>query len=296
MVFLLGAPQFNFGSAAMFNSFTWTKTGKQRVAILEKYEPLQPFLFSELSELIEAETFIDVGANIGAYSIAMAALDCIKSVHAFEATPVTVDELKANVGLNPNASKITVHPVALSDTARVVNFGIVSDFSGANSIIDTSIHGRDKFSDQLSIRCVPLDDIVCIRDEVVSLKIDVEGHELQAVAGSRNLLGHNRVLIQVENHAPSDGRLADFLSELGYRLLLNIGPDHYFSNIADLGETQIISAFSRASSNMIRTNLARGGILDKRSIWIRSPIGVSIELSGMAAELARKLKRSLQRS
>jgi len=50
----------------MFSSFTWTKTGKQRIAILEKYEPLQPFLFSELSKLIEAETFIDIGANIGA--------------------------------------------------------------------------------------------------------------------------------------------------------------------------------------------------------------------------------------
>src|SRR3954463_6470305 len=148
----------------MFSSFTWTKIGKQRVAILEKYEPLQPFLFSELSTLIEAKIFIDIGANIGAYSIAMAALDCIKSVHAFEPTPLTVDELKANIVLNPNASKITVHPVALSDTVKVVNFGVVSNFSGANSIIDTLIHGRDKFSDQLSIRCVPLEDIVYVRD------------------------------------------------------------------------------------------------------------------------------------
>jgi FkbM family methyltransferase len=280
----------------MFNSFTWTKTGRQRVAILEKYEPLQPFFFSELSKLIGAATFIDIGANIGAYSIAMASLDCIKSVHAFEPTPVTVDELKANIGLNPHASKITVHPVALSDAAKAVNFGVVSDFSGANSIIDTSIHPQEKFSDRLTIRCVPLDDIVSVRDEVLAMKIDVEGHELQAIAGSRNLLGQNRVLIQVENHSTGDVRLADFLSELGYRLLLNIGPDHYFSNIPELGETQVISAFSRASSSMIRSNLSRGGILDKRSIWIRSRIGVSIELSGTAARLARRLKRSLQRS
>lgn len=280
----------------MFSSFTWTKTGKQRVAILEKYEPLQPFLFSELSKLIEAETFIDIGANIGAYSIAMAALDCIKSVHAFEPTPLTVGELKANIGLNPNASKITVHPVALSDAARLVNFGVVSDFSGANSIIDASIHGRDKFSDQLSIRCVPLDDIVSVRDEVLAMKIDVEGHELQAIAGSRNLLEQNRVLMQVEHHDRSDARLADFLGGLGYRLLLNVGPDHYFSNVPDLSETEIISAFSRASSNMIMSNLARDGISDERSIRMRSRIGVSIELSGTAAKLARRLKRSLRRS
>jgi len=226
----------------------------------------------------------------------MAALDCIKSVHAFEPTPLTVDELKANIGLNPNASKIAVHPVALSDTAKVANFGVVSDFSGANSIIDTSIHDRDKFSDQLSIRCVPLDDIVSVRDEVLSMKIDVEGHELQAVAGSRNLLGQNQVLMQVEHHDRSDVRLADFLSGLGYRLLLNVGPDHYFSNVPTLGEKEIISAFSRASSNMIMSNLARDGISDDRSIRMRSRIGVSIELSGAAAKLARRLKRSLRRS
>ncbi len=35
------------------------------LAILEKYEPLQPFLFNELSKLIGAKTFVDIGANIG---------------------------------------------------------------------------------------------------------------------------------------------------------------------------------------------------------------------------------------
>ena len=106
----------------MFDTFSWTSVGKERIAILAKYEPLQPYLLAELTKSIGAEIFLDIGANIGAYSVMMASLDCIKRVHAFKPTPLTLGELSANIGLNPNASKITVHPIALSELRKSGNF------------------------------------------------------------------------------------------------------------------------------------------------------------------------------
>ncbi|HMF52546.1 MAG TPA: FkbM family methyltransferase [Candidatus Saccharimonadales bacterium] len=279
----------------MLDSFNWTNVAKERIAILAKYEPLQPYMLMELTKSVGAEIFLDIGANIGAYSVIMASIDCIKAVHAFEPTPLTFSELSANIGLNSNASKVTVHPIALSDSEKVASLGIVSDFSGANSIVGTSIHEVDKFTNQLEVKCLPLDSVLTIQQKTLSIKIDVEGHELQALAGSGGLLTKNRAIIQIENYNPSDPALSDILTRFGYRMLFHVGPDEYFSNIPSLNETEIIAAFSRASTNMISANFSKDAATNGRPIRVQFPLGIAVELSGSTAGLARKARQSLRR-
>ncbi len=279
----------------MFDTFSWTSVGKERIAILAKYEPLQPYLLAELTKSIGAEIFLDIGANIGAYSVMMASLDCIKRVHAFEPTPLTLGELSANIGLNPNASKITVHPIALSNFEKVATFGIVSDFSGANSIVGTSIHASDKFTNQLDVKCLPLDSVLTFQQRTLSIKIDVEGHELPALAGSSGLLTKNRAVIQIENYDPGDPSLSSLLESLGYRMLFYVGPDQYFANISSLNEAEIIAAFSRATTSMISEGFSKDAATSGRPVRIQFPLGIAMELSGSTAVLARKARQSLRR-
>ena len=280
----------------MLDSFNWTDVAKKRIAILANYEPLQPFLLKELTKTVGAEIFLDIGANIGAYSVIMASLPSIRAVHAFEPTPNTFEELSANIGLNLHASKVVVHPTALSDSKKTVSFGIVSDFSGANSIVETSIHETDKFASQFEVNCLPLDEILADQHTIISIKIDVEGHELQTLAGARNLLTKNRVILQIENYNPADPSLLSALTHCGYRMLFNVGPDQYFSNIPSLSESDIIAAFSRASSAMIAENFSKATNLNSRPIRVQSPLGIAIELSGPASRLVRKARQSLRRS
>jgi len=280
----------------MFERLNWTDVAKERIAILAKYEPLQPFLLMELTKSTGAEVFLDIGANIGVYSIIMASLPSVEVIHAFEPTPTTCDELATNIGLNSNSSKIAVHRTALSDSAKSVTFGIVSEFSGANSIIGTSIHKADQFTDRFEVACLPLDEVLTDQQKTFSIKIDVEGHELQALAGARNLLTKNSAIIQIENYNPDDLSMVNTLTGYGYRLLFNVGPDQYFSNIPSLTDRDIIAAFSNASSAMISENFANETTGTNRPIRVQAPFGIAVELSGQMMTLARSARQALRRS
>jgi FkbM family methyltransferase len=293
----IGSFEFSCGSEdTMFEGLNWTDVAKERIAILAKYEPLQPFLLMELTKSIGAEVFLDIGANIGAYSIVMASLQGVKAVHAFEPTPSTCDELTANIGLNSNASKITVHQTALSDSKKSVTFGIVSEFSGANSIIGTSIHEADKFVSRFEVSCLPLDEVLTDQQKTISIKIDVEGHELQALAGARNFLTKNSALIQIENYNAADPSMSNTLTNYGYRMLFHVGPDQYFSNIPSLSESDIVAAFSKASSAMISENFPKETATIGRPIRVQAPFGIAVELSGPMMILARSARQALRRS
>ena len=273
----------------MFRGFKWTKIAEDRIAILKLYEPLQPYLLLELTDLAKADTFVDVGANVGAYSILMSSLDCITSVHAFEPSPRTSEELAVNVALNEQAHKVTLHNTALSDTESNARFGIVGDYSGANSVVDTSIHARDKFATEVTICCTPLDSVLAFRDRTISLKIDVEGHERAVLAGARDLLTGNRGILQIESYDSWASELVEVLESYGYRLIFHVGPDHYCTNI-DLDDRDIVDIFEKAASRLIKSNFETPV---SQNIRLRFPGGVTVEIPEALANGARELKASM---
>jgi FkbM family methyltransferase len=277
----------------MYQNFKWTVVAEDRIAILKQYEPLQPYLLIELAKIIEAEVFLDIGANIGAYSVLMSSLDSVEKIYAFEPSPKTYEELKANVALNDENNKITISSTALSDGEKSVPFGVVSDYSGANGIVGSSIHNEKKFAEQITVESKTLDSIVDYRDRLICLKIDVEGHEAAVLSGARELLTGNRGVIQIENYSPHDRSLANLLERYGYNLLFHIGPDQYFSNMA-LTEHKIIAAFENACGHLIASNFAPA-IRHDSPARINLFSGVSIEMSGRAARAARTAKRILMR-
>jgi FkbM family methyltransferase len=277
----------------MFQSFKWTQVGEDRIALLKLYEPLQPYLLLELTEAVSADTFIDVGANIGAYSVLMSSLKCINSIHAFEPSPRTSDELAANLALNEYSHKVQIHKTALSDTERTAKFGIVSNYSGANSIVDTSIHATDKFAAEVLVECAPLDSMLTYRARTISLKIDVEGHEKAVLAGGRKLLTENRGIMQIENYSPDDQGLSEILSGYGYRPIFHVGPDHYFANLAhELSDRNIIRIFEKAAEHLIKANFEP---VIRRNPTLKLPGGITVEISGALAGVARRLKKALTR-
>jgi FkbM family methyltransferase len=276
----------------MFQAFKWTEIAEDRLAILKLYEPLQPYFLLELTGLANADTFIDVGANIGAYSVLMTSLGCIRKIHAFEPSHLTFEELAANVEINACSQRIEIHKLALSETEKNVKFGIVKPYSGANSVIDTSIHARDDFESEVTVKCAPLDSTLNYRDRTISLKIDVEGHEKAVLIGARNLLTKNRGLMQIEKYNFDDSDLLRVLSSYDYKPVCHIGPDHYFTNIA-FSDKQIVDVFEKAAERLIKSNFSPAARRDAR---LTLPGGITVEVSGALGKFARKFKRTLMRS
>jgi FkbM family methyltransferase len=268
----------------MYDRFRWTNLSARRNALTMDYEPLQPFFLAALAETAGCGVFLDIGANIGAYALFATLIPTVERVVAFEANPETVAELKANIALNGLA--IEVQDKAVSNAPGAVSFGVVSKFSGANSVVDTSIHGQAAFHKQVTVEAVTLDQL--FSDPVgrpLCLKIDVEGHEAQVLEGAKAMLAANRAVIQMEGY--DDSASARLLGELGYVRLTRIGPDHYFSNIEALRDPAVVvGVYERAAEALIAYNHRNKAVTIRRG-------DIGLQLTGKSGDFARDLAKRL---
>lgn len=131
------------------------------------------------------DLFVDVGANVGVYSVLAAELGAV--VVAVEADPLAVKQLELNMRLNGYA--VEVHRTAVAAEVGEVHFSAGSDTM--NSI------RAEAGSDTRSMACTTLDELVGGR-VVAGLKIDVEGVERLVLEGARGLLGRGVGLLQIE--------------------------------------------------------------------------------------------------
>jgi FkbM family methyltransferase len=133
-------------------------------------------------------TFIDVGANIGYYTlIAARIVGASGSVHAFEPNGEVRARLVHNVHLN-NFDQVHVHREAVTGQSGEVRFYVSTwnENSGISSIIPGSALGEPTV-----VPAVSLDDFVSRLpgQRADLLKMDIEGAELEAIGGGRQLLG-----------------------------------------------------------------------------------------------------------
>ncbi|MFF4332330.1 FkbM family methyltransferase [[Kitasatospora] papulosa] len=137
------------------------------------------------------DTFVDVGANIGYYSLlASRLIGASGRVVAIEASPNFHTLLSANVALN-QASNVRTISEAVSDRAEVLHFILASSANmGANSIVPYAGEAES----QVDVPARPLPDVLR-SSELASarvIKIDVEGAEGSVVRGLVPALGQLR--------------------------------------------------------------------------------------------------------
>ncbi len=213
-----------------FPNFFWTEKSLQRNNITSKYEPIQPLLLLKLSFLAHSNIFMDIGANIGFYSLLMSENDAIKKIFSFEPSPETYLNLKANIQLNKLNKKIVPLEYAVSNEAKTCNFSMISSLSGANALEKSTIHAKDLCQETIQVRSLKLDEEFKYSHKKLVLKIDVEGGEEDVLKGARNLLTNNACLIQIENFAQNSQTITDIFNEYGYKKLLHIKDDFYYTN------------------------------------------------------------------
>lgn len=272
----------------MYDHFRWTNVSVRRNSVTLEYEPLQPFFLLALAERAACGTFVDVGANIGVYSLFASLVSSVERIIAVEANPKTVEELKANIALNGLADRIEVQEKALSSERGQLRFGVISSFSGANSVADTSIHDESSFHKLITVEATTLDKLF---GEAVSrplcIKIDVEGHENEVLTGGKAMLRTNVAIIQVESYDRGDGSTLRILERLGYARLTAIGPDQYFSNLKLFDDpAEVVRVYERAVRQLIAFNHRNKAVMLKRGDF-------ALQLTGRSADVARNLAKRL---
>ncbi|MGA0414865.1 MAG: FkbM family methyltransferase [Flavobacteriaceae bacterium] len=122
-------------------------------------------------------TFIDVGANIGSYSILMS--DLINDIIAIEPHPTSFEHCKSNFILN-NISEKKVLNCAVGEDNKSIFF---TNFEGASTI-----NKKSKSDTGLKVSQKKLDTILDTNPSKKYLvKIDVEGFEEDVIMGMKEL-------------------------------------------------------------------------------------------------------------
>jgi FkbM family methyltransferase len=144
---------------------------------------------SRFSEFIAGRTVLDVGANIGNHTVAFAAT--ASRVIALEPHPTTFLLLQINTHKRPN---VVIHNVGASDRRAKLQAGTPVGNAGGCSI------GRHTGGELVDLEVQPVDELPGLED-VGLVKIDVEGHEEQALRGMEKLLRSQQPLVIFEQKA-----------------------------------------------------------------------------------------------
>ena len=202
----------------------FTERSKQRLDLTYDYEDSAILAFARSVAALDMSHFVDIGANIGCYSIYVSGVASVRKILAFEPAPHAFEELKKNILLQERKDIFSPFPLALSDHKKQTTFRIVSEMSGANRIEDDTAGGN-----YIEVQCEPLDSLLPIKNKKIALKIDVEGHELQTLAGMENLLKNNACFIQVECLEEAlAAKCKRILQTLGYRFVFSLRDDYIF--------------------------------------------------------------------
>jgi FkbM family methyltransferase len=176
-----------------------------------------------LDVIRKVDTFFDVGANIGYYSLLAAHVNPTIKVTAFEPARGPLHFLRRNIELN-GFNQIRVEPVALSDSNGMITF--YESGSLKYAYVDYNLAGDGNTGSIVSDRFVA-NEVAAIRpddyvaenhvDSIDLIKIDTEGTEHLILRNADRILSKMRPIIVCETLFDTiEDELDELLSSYGY--------------------------------------------------------------------------------
>ena len=186
-----------------------------------------------LSFVTPDTVFIDVGANVGFYTLQIARrLTGAGRVYAFEPHPKLVELLQRNAFVNGLAAVVSGFAFALSDHNAPADLQYPDGHLGGGSVAPPGeFAGHTRVRSEIK----PLDDVLGADFCCDLVKIDVEGHEINVLNGMRGVVARSpRIKILFEKLVPNMGTepgLEQYFQEIGF-VLYAVGPDASLSELA----------------------------------------------------------------
>lgn len=195
------------------------------------YEDLARFLFAKIVAKWEpisqlrpkpGETFVDVGSNIGYYTLRLAkAVGQKGKVISIEPDPDSYEILTKNCKLN-NLKTIELHNLAIGDHNGSVKLFRAETHSGQSSL-DSNL---ETSKNSVSVNLSTLDELLEKLSIIDWMKIDVEGSELNVLHGSqKTLLKTKKILIEIhepqlrkQNQKPE--QIINILKNSGFKITM----------------------------------------------------------------------------
>lgn len=170
--------------------------------------------------------FLDIGGNIGMWSLTAAAAN--HDAFAIEALPANCQRFCKSVVKNDFHDRTRLMNVAATSEPDTFRMNVPPDNAGGTRVYSVGnntpiIKGVNIEADDLMVKGVPIDSLNLPLNRPVVMKIDVEGHELQALYGAINFLKEANLvyaMMELRTNLHSDKRwkeIFDILSSKGLK-------------------------------------------------------------------------------
>lgn len=191
----------------------------------ETFHEKEPETLEWIDGFAPGEVLVDVGANVGLYTLYAAARGA--KVFAFEPESQNYALLNRNIYLNALGDSITALNVALADgdTLGALNLPRFLTGSALNNFGDNLDWKREKYQPAFrqGVLGFSLDSFVARYPEAFPnhLKIDVDGAEIKVVEGAAKTLRDPRLkslLIELNEDLPDDLRIVALVEAAGLKV------------------------------------------------------------------------------
>jgi len=209
-----------------------------------------------LENVSEGDVALDVGANIGYFTLLFASLVGKEGkVFSFEPEPSNFEILKKNVKLN-NFQNVELQNAAVGDSSGELELYLSEKAAGQHRIYESNNSGKN----HITVRAINLDEFFnnnYLSEKISFIKIDAEGSEFGVLKGMEKILSQNKNINLIMEFSPEQIRDygADPTVQLQY--LKNLGFDFYV--VDKVGKKQhkfdelekIIKTFEGSSENIL---------------------------------------------
>ena len=187
---------------------------------------LQNFERPQLANFVSAcrrrrpDCFIDIGAHFGLYCCVLLNAHVVSNAILFEPDERNATLLRANLLINGLLERAAIHQTAVGRQAGRSRFARGSDRNTGTARISDEGTGQE-------VKIVALDEVLNFSGRTLAVKIDVEGFELEVLAGMQRTLKENRGIVQIESTTTRDS-VVDFMGRCGYELVADFYWDLFF--------------------------------------------------------------------
>jgi FkbM family methyltransferase len=179
-------------------------------------------------EIKSGMTILEIGANIGYYSLIEAQLVGEKGkIYAFEPSPINMKLLKTNIALNSLENIVEAYPYGVGSKTAKRKFYLMSK-GNMSSFVPRKEDSIIKTLDTIDVEVVSLDKFFGINSVSIDyVRMDVEGFEFEVIKGMNRILTSEKcpmgLFIEIHseslnNNGSSCKEFVNYVTNMGYKI------------------------------------------------------------------------------
>ena len=195
-------------------------------ALVDTMFVAEPETIEWIGEFKQGEIFLDVGANIGLYSLWATVSKGVRCF-SFEPESLNFSILNRNIFYNNLVEKVTAYPLAVSDQVGFdfLHLSVFESGESCHSFASNKNFAHQEFAPAFSQGSFSTTIDHLVETSVIPtpnhIKIDVDGIENKIINGARKILERpelKTLLIEINDDLPCDSEVKEILKDLGFIL------------------------------------------------------------------------------